>query len=160
MAAFFLLPFSSWRHFLKANVFCVFFMCNVIVLYDCIRGRRLCAKMCNLVGVLRYLTPRTHTSRSTSGAQPTVMSCCAGSVQYRSNPGNLSQVMQILQLATRKHDELDHTDHDYLPCLDDLNYELYWEQIIQIIQIICNHTDHLHLLDAMVEGDCVRDKYG
>ena len=47
----------------------------------------------------------------------------------------------------------------YLPCLD-LNYELYWEQIIQIIQIICNNTDHLHLLDAMVEGDCVRGKNG
>ena len=35
---------------------------------------------------------------------------CAGSVQFRSNPGNMSKTMQIIRVKTRQHD-LGHTNH-------------------------------------------------
>ena len=70
---------------------------------------------------------------------------------YRSNPGNMCQQFTADYTgATRQH-ELDHarTGID-LPCLTDLGHELQWEQIIQIIQIICPRCR------LIVHGDCVR----
>ena len=29
---------------------------------------------------------------------PAVVRCCSGSVQYRSNPGNISKIMQVIRL--------------------------------------------------------------
>ena len=45
-----------------------------------------------------------------SRSLPDAVTCCPGSVWYRSNPGNMCQIMRIIRLPPWKH-ELDHTDH-------------------------------------------------
>ena len=52
------------------------------------------------------------------------MRCCARSVQYRSNPGNMTCIMQILLVLLGKY-ELAATDQEScISALKDLDHEL------------------------------------
>ena len=66
---------------------------------------------------------RSHTSDK-SRSRPFARSC-AGSVQHRSGPGILGQIMQVIRLPRGKMSQIIQTTGIDLPCLADLDHDLW-----------------------------------